>query len=339
MTDQTQRSFSFLLPLIRNRNFRLISIVILLTIIAGGISTVSILKKKHTNDKDTIKTWKKNGITVVGGNEYANELNQSSIIVDFYVDDGDNQTIYFSDFARNRIVQWKAGASSGQIFLDGNRFNLSIRNFIIDKDTHSIIFSDLVNRNVIRWSYANTTDREILLSNIRCTSLYIDKKRQIYIGDSENELIKIWKNKNDIEIIVIKDFIFNSQKRDFELVHLAIDRSASIYISTYRKHAIYQLTKNSSNATVVAGEDQLHSPEGIIFDDSDNLYIADAGNNRIICWEKGAKEGRVIVGGNGRGNHSDQFYWPTHLSFDKYNNLYVVDLNNYRIQKFLLDSS
>jgi len=55
-----------------------------------------------------------------------------------------------------------------------------------------------------------------------------------------------------------------------------------------------------------------------------------------MYWAAGSKEGRVIVGGNGRGNKFNQFYYPTDLSFDSENNLYlyVTDSRNHRIQRF-----
>jgi hypothetical protein len=56
-----------------------------------------------------------------------------------------------------------------------------------------------------------------------------------------------------------------------------------------------------------------------------------------MCWSKGSKEGRVIVGGNGYGNESNQFDHPLSLSFDLEGDLYVVDRENHRVQKFEID--
>ncbi len=51
-------------------------------------------------------------------------------------------------------------------------------------------------------------------------------------------------------------------------------------------------------------------------------------------WLKGAKEGTIVVGGNGKGEQVNQFNGPVDLSFDRENNLYVVDWNNHRVEKF-----
>jgi sugar lactone lactonase YvrE len=55
-------------------------------------------------------------------------------------------------------------------------------------------------------------------------------------------------------------------------------------------------------------------------------------------WCKGAKEGTIVVGGNGEGEQSNQLYYPEGLSFDRQGNLYVADCDNHRIQKFEIDS-
>jgi hypothetical protein len=56
-------------------------------------------------------------------------------------------------------------------------------------------------------------------------------------------------------------------------------------------------------------------------------------------WLKGAREGSIIVGGNGLGREANQLNYPISLSFDQENNLYIVDCHNHRIQKFMIDST
>jgi sugar lactone lactonase YvrE len=54
-------------------------------------------------------------------------------------------------------------------------------------------------------------------------------------------------------------------------------------------------------------------------------------------WPKGATEGSVIIGKNGKGGHPSQLNSPTGLSFDEQGNLYVVDHHNHRVQRFNID--
>ena len=82
---------------------------------------------------------------------------------------------------------------------------------------------------------------------------------------------------------------------------------------------------------------QLSYPGGVVVDHLGTVYVADGENARIMGWMKGATQGNIIVGGNGRGEKSNQLNWPVGLSFDRHGNLYVVDYRNHRVQKFNID--
>ncbi|CAF3986970.1 unnamed protein product, partial [Rotaria sp. Silwood2] len=69
------------------------------------------------------------------------------------------------------------------------------------------------------------------------------------------------------------------------------------------------------------------------------IYIADSSNHRIVRWPQGAKQGSIVVGGNGKGEQANQLSGPLDLTFDRQGNLYVVDNGNYRVQRFDMDSS
>ena len=67
-----------------------------------------------------------------------------------------------------------------------------------------------------------------------------------------------------------------------------------------------------------------------------SVYVVDRGNDRVMRWLRDAKEGSVIVGGNGRGSQDNQLSQPTSISFDRQGNLYVVDCYNDRVKRFSL---
>ncbi|CAF4427642.1 unnamed protein product, partial [Rotaria magnacalcarata] len=63
----------------------------------------------------------------------------------------------------------------------------------------------------------------------------------------------------------------------------------------------------------------------------------DQGNHRVMRWTQGAKQGTVIVGGNGQGAGVNQLNDPVGLSFDRHGNLYVADALNNRVQRFSIE--
>ncbi|CAF4379057.1 unnamed protein product [Rotaria sp. Silwood2] len=87
------------------------------------------------------------------------------------------------------------------------------------------------------------------------------------------------------------------------------------------------------------GLTQLSYPRGVVVDQLGTVYVADARNDRIMRWPKGATHGSVIVGENGEGEQSSQLDWPIGLSFDRQGNLYVVDYGYHRVQKFNIVSN
>ncbi|CAF4583634.1 unnamed protein product, partial [Rotaria sp. Silwood2] len=62
--------------------------------------------------------WQQNGVTVAGGNRQDNGINQLSYPYGLYVDN--DQTVYVADRSNHRIVEWKWGATSGQVVAGGN---------------------------------------------------------------------------------------------------------------------------------------------------------------------------------------------------------------------------
>lgn len=78
------------------------------------------------------------------------------------------------------------------------------------------------------------------------------------------------------------------------------------------------------------GPDQLKYPKGIALDLHGNLYVPDAGNNRIQRFDaKGACLGPIGESGEGPG----EFSFPCDVEIDDVGSLYVADTYNDRIQK------
>jgi sugar lactone lactonase YvrE len=93
--------------------------------------------------------------------------------------------------------------------------------------------------------------------------------------------------------------------------------------------------------TVVAGGSlsgtglsQLNGYGGLAIDASNNLYITDAGNHRILKWVPGASSGVVVAGGNGPGIAANQLNRPVDVAVDASGNVYVADEGNARVQKW-----
>lgn len=93
---------------------------------------------------------------------------------------------------------------------------------------------------------------------------------------------------------------------------------------------------DSPNGTLVAGESgvagswsyQFNLPTSITFDQFGNMFIMDAGNNRIQRWNPSSTYGVTIATGS--------LSNPRGLVFDTLGNLVVADCSNHRVVSFVV---
>jgi|GEM_PF-1854001 len=116
-----------------------------------------------------------------------------------------------------------------------------------------------------------------------------------------------------------------------------ISDGSYLYVTDQLNNRIQKFDKNSNAAYVMqfggygSGNGQLSSPRGTVIDASGNIYVADAGNNRVeIFNSSGVYVSQFGSAGSGNG----QFNTPSGIAIDATGNIYVTDSNNNRVQKF-----
>jgi sugar lactone lactonase YvrE len=286
---------------------------------------------------------------VAGGNEEGNAMNQLCQAVGLYVHD--DQAVYVADQENHRIMEWRLGATSGQVVAGGNGQGdgthqlLKPFDMIVDKERDSLIICDWGNKRVVRWPRRNGTSGETIISNIECSGLTMDKNESLYVTDMGTDEVIRYRINYAKETVVAggngrgirTDQLFSPQ-------YVFVDRDYSVYTSDLENHRVMKWVRGANTGIVVAGGQgqgdaltQLSLPQGIVVDRLSTVYVVDSGNNRIMRWVKGATEGNVIVGGNSSGDQLNQLNYPFGLSFDRQGNLYVVDWGNNRVQKFNIE--
>ncbi|CAF0945153.1 unnamed protein product [Adineta steineri] len=289
--------------------------------------------------------WKQNATTVAGGNGYGEALYQLNHPYGIFIDE--NKNIFITDSWNHRIAEWKYNAKQGQIIAGGNGHGDGMDQLyypqvvIVDQQNHSIIIGDFYNRRVIQWLNKN---QQILIHDIDCVGLAIDKNGFLYVSDRAKNEVRRWKmgEYNNEGIVVAGGNGQGNQLNQLNIpTFIFVDEDQSIYVSDRDNHRVMKWRKDAKEGTIVAGGNgegenlnQLSSPYGVIVNDLGQVYVVDKGNNRVMCWCKGKEEGEIVVGGNGEGNQSNQLNHPMGLFFDNEGNLYVADVLNHRIQKF-----
>ncbi|CAF1384175.1 unnamed protein product [Adineta steineri] len=295
--------------------------------------------------KSKFKKWKQNAITVAGGNERGQELNQLNGPEGVFIDK--NKNVFIADYSNHRIVKWKHNAKEGKIIAGGNRHRNLMNQLthptdvIVDQQTHSIIIADRGNRRVIQWLNQN---QQILIENISCWGLAMDKHGFLYVCDLEKNEVQRWKmgEYNNEGIVVAGGNGRGNQLNQLDYpTFIFVDEDQSIYVSDTDNNRVMKWRKDAKEGTLVAGGNdyginlnQLYHPQGVVVDHLGQIYVAEWGNDRVVRWCEGKQEGEIVVGGSGRGNQLNQLNHPSSLSFDDEGNLCVADSGNDRIAKF-----
>jgi len=96
----------------------------------------------------------------------------------------------------HRIIAWKCNATNGQIVAGGNGWGhqtnqlLCPTDVIIDKENYSLIIADQVNRRIMHWPRQNHLNGEIIISNIDCRSLIMDKNGDLYVSNWKKNRVR-----------------------------------------------------------------------------------------------------------------------------------------------------
>jgi sugar lactone lactonase YvrE len=195
-----------------------------------------------------------------------------------------------------------------------------------------------------------------------------DAAGNIYISDTENSrILKVSPDGNTISTIAGSDGVSGSAgdggAATSALINtpyaIAVDGAGNIFFADTGNNAIREINVTTNNISTVAGtlsgtpgfagdgsaatSASLASPQGLTFDASGNLYIADTGNNRIRKVDSSTGIITTIAGTGVPGFLDNatallgEFNQPTGiavgLAADGSFSLYIADFGNNRIRK------
>ena len=115
-----------------------------------------------------------------------------------------DQNMFVADYSNHRIVEWKFNSTNRQVVFgeDQNLLKYPV-DMIIDKEDNSVIIADQGNRRVIRWRREIRGDPDILISDIDCFGITMDKTGNLYVADYKKNVVKRWKKGSNEGTIVV----------------------------------------------------------------------------------------------------------------------------------------
>lgn len=251
----------------------------------------------------------------------------------------------------HRIVEWKIGATTGQVIAGGNGQGHRSDQFIyptaaiIDKGNDSLIISDLGNHRIVTWPRRNGTAGETIISDVHSFGLAIDSYGYLYVCEYDQHVVLRWKiGEKKGTVVAGGNGLGYRLDQLNNPTHIFVDRDRSLYVSDGGNHRVMKWMEGAKEGIVVAGGHgqgtslkQLSYPRGVIVDQLGTVYVADFTNNRVMRWPEGATEGSLVVGDPEKGARPNQLNGCWDLAFDGQGNLFVSDSNNQRVQKFNIE--
>lgn len=296
--------------------------------------------------------WKATASVVAGCNGKGQELNQ--LICPFGIAVDRNKNVFIADHESNNVVRWDWETKRGTVIVDGNKENEDDINrlthptdLLVNNRDGSIVVVDWGRKRLVKWVERKASSLEVLIDNIDCEGVAMDKHGFLYVTDGENHAVRQWREGAARATIIAGGHEPGNRVDQFNSPRfIFVDHEHSIYVSDNENERVVKWQRGAKEGKVIAGgngagnrADQLSQPQGVLVDRWGHVYVADSANHRVMRYCEGKSRGELVVGGNGQGSALSQLSYPTGLSFDDEGNLYVADRGNHRVVKFDIISS
>ncbi len=252
---------------------------------------------------DRIQKWipgTGTGITVAGGNGFGSSSKQlfspSSVFVD------DSGYIFIADKVNNRIQKWHEGVDSGITVAGGHGSGtaanqISPNTVWVNKTGAMYIYDSY---RIQKWLPGSDSGITVAgghgngnaLNQLYGGDMYVDTSHTMYICDAMNHRVLKWKEGDSTGTVVAGGNGLGTANNQFDNPQgITLDNNGNMYISDGAHNArIFKWALGADSGTVIAGStygnlSQLNEPYSIKLFQDTILYVADAGNNRILKFQ------------------------------------------------------
>ncbi|CAF4268354.1 unnamed protein product, partial [Adineta steineri] len=162
--------------------------------------------------------------------------------------------------------------------------------------------------------------------------IYVDDDHEtIYIADYENDRIVEWKYRAENGQVVAGGN--GSNQLNYPRDVIVDKKNDSLIICDYGNRRVVQWSRqNGRNGETIISDIDCSR---VTMNKNGDLYVADCDKNEVRRWKQGEREGTIVAGGNGQGNHLKQLNFPGYIFVDENHSVYVSDCENHRVMKWM----
>ncbi len=191
----------------------------------------------------------------------------------------------------------------------------------------------------------------------------MDSKGDVWVSDSENnrvlEFTPPFSNGEGASVVLGQENFSSYECGAPTLANIcnpqgiAFDSSGDIYVADNSNNRVLEFKPpftSGESAVLPVGipandttQSNLNGPIGIALDSSNNLWVADDGDQRVVRFSaplSNNESASLVIGqtnfvSNSSGANQSGFYSPVEVAFDNSGNLWVTDSGNRRVMEFL----
>lgn len=259
-----------------------------------------------------------------------------------YVADMVNHRVQIFDVSNLQAISYVATIGvTGESGADNSHFNypmgVAVDNdyiYVADSENYRVQIFDRSTRafhtSIIMTSSGN---------NSFWADVAVDSEGNVYVVDANMRVLVFNNSFNYVRSVGTASVPYLTDANHFNAPHrIAATGDGGMLVVEYEGHRLIKLDKNGNQLWAVGeagiyGTDTAHlrKPLGVAVAANEDIYVADAGNNRVQVFDADGNY-KDTFGDYGTGN--DELNWPAAIAFAPNGNIYVVDTNNYRVQIF-----
>ena len=267
-----------------------------------------------------------------------------------------NGVLNYSGEGENAVIALLSSPEGLAVDRFGNIFEAETGNNMVREIVNGVI-SDVAGNGTLGFSGEGGQGTSAELSGPQ--GVAVDSLGDVYIADSGNNRVRDLLNNT---ITTVAGFGNEAAAGDggqavsasLSAGSVAVDASGNIYVGDPYNFRVREINATTGIITTVAGNGtqgfagdngpatsaELSGVAGIAVDSSGNLFIADAGNNRIRKVTPGSSGTITTVAGNGTAGFSGdggtainaKLNHPLAIAVDSSGNLFIADTNNNRVR-------